>query len=194
VADGLTAAKLPAPRKRRDAELNRERVLAAAVTAVFRDGPRVPLATVAAEAGVGIATLYRSFATRDALLDALAQRAFSVLLESAQLAELSLATGRECVGQFLDGALAHRGELVLPLHVGELVLSEQTVLARRQLHRVLQKLLKRGHADGTIRPDAGVADVILFGAMLTQRQPEAGDMLRTSRRIKDIYLDGLGRQ
>ncbi|MEV1049120.1 helix-turn-helix domain-containing protein [Streptomyces sp. NPDC049916] len=53
---------------RADARRNRERVLAAA-RAVFADhGIDAPMATVARRAGVGVATLYRHFPTREALV------------------------------------------------------------------------------------------------------------------------------
>ena len=42
-------------------------VLAAAVTAVLREGCQVPMATIAAAAGVGIGTLYRCYPTCEAL-------------------------------------------------------------------------------------------------------------------------------
>lgn len=67
----------PAPRRtRRDAELNRERVLAAAVSAMLREGRNVPLATIVAEAGVGDGTLCRSYPDREALLHGLEYRAY----------------------------------------------------------------------------------------------------------------------
>ena len=52
---------------RSDAAANRERILAAATIAVRRDGERVPMATIADEAGVGVGTLYRHYPTRSAL-------------------------------------------------------------------------------------------------------------------------------
>ena len=48
---------------RSDAAANRERILAAATIAVRRDGERVPMATIADQAGVGIGTLYRHYPT-----------------------------------------------------------------------------------------------------------------------------------
>jgi AcrR family transcriptional regulator len=57
-------------RVRSDAHANRERVLAAAVTAVLREGRQVPMGTIAADAGVGIGTLYRRYPNREALLEA----------------------------------------------------------------------------------------------------------------------------
>ncbi len=63
---------------RADAAGNRERILDAARSVFARDGVSAPLAAVAAEAGVGIATLYRRFPDRSELIteafaDALAQ-------------------------------------------------------------------------------------------------------------------------
>ncbi len=40
---------------------NRDRVLAAAAAAIRREGAGVPLATIAADAGVGVGTLYRRY-------------------------------------------------------------------------------------------------------------------------------------
>jgi AcrR family transcriptional regulator len=53
-----------------DAERNRQRLVAAAKAAFAERGIDVPLEEIAQRAGVGIATLYRRFPTRDALLAA----------------------------------------------------------------------------------------------------------------------------
>src|ERR1700728_4041341 len=53
---------------RRDAARNHQTLIRAATAAVHRERPRVPMATIAADAGVGIGTLYRHFATREDLL------------------------------------------------------------------------------------------------------------------------------
>ncbi len=79
-------------RVRSDALANRERVLAAAVTAVLREGRQVPMGTIAAEAGVGIGTLYRRYPNREVLLEALTLRAFRLVLQCAEDAENSPAT------------------------------------------------------------------------------------------------------
>ncbi|NYI79559.1 TetR family transcriptional regulator [Nocardioides panzhihuensis] len=53
---------------RADARRNRDRVLAAARAVFAERGIDAPMATVARRAGVGVATLYRHFPTRDALV------------------------------------------------------------------------------------------------------------------------------
>ena len=67
-------------RLRADAASNRERIVDAARRVFGRDGVSAPLTAVAAEAGVGIATLYRRFPERDALV----QEAFGEALAEFQ--------------------------------------------------------------------------------------------------------------
>src|SRR5207249_1332901 len=70
-------ARVRAPR--RDGTVNRERVLAAAAVAIKREGEKVPLATIASDARVGVGTLYRHYPTREALLAALADRSYRIV-------------------------------------------------------------------------------------------------------------------
>jgi AcrR family transcriptional regulator len=55
---------------RADAQRNRDRILAVAAKAFSEVGAHVPLDDIARSAGIGNATLYRHFATRDLLLKA----------------------------------------------------------------------------------------------------------------------------
>ncbi|MBC7299626.1 MAG: helix-turn-helix transcriptional regulator [Nocardia sp.] len=59
--------------KRSDARRNHERVVAAAVEVFAEHGIDATIPQVAARAGVGKATVYRSFPTKDALVQAVAQ-------------------------------------------------------------------------------------------------------------------------
>ncbi len=58
-------------RRRSDAERNHERILVAARTVLADRAGEVSMAEVARRAGVGMATLYRNFASRRELLEAL---------------------------------------------------------------------------------------------------------------------------
>src|SRR5215831_11124374 len=60
----------PERRPRADAQRNRERILEVATKAFARHGANVSMDDVAKDAGVGAGTLYRHFANRDALLEA----------------------------------------------------------------------------------------------------------------------------
>src|ERR1700761_387138 len=59
------------PSRRADAARNRRRILDAARTAFAATGAETSMAEIARRSGVGSATLYRNFATRRDLLEAL---------------------------------------------------------------------------------------------------------------------------
>jgi AcrR family transcriptional regulator len=76
------------PREQRcDAARNHEALVRTATAAVHREGPRVSMATIAADAGVGIGTLYRHFPTREDLLNSLTLRSFEQVLANVQATE-----------------------------------------------------------------------------------------------------------
>jgi AcrR family transcriptional regulator len=188
----MTAAGEHEPSMRRDALLNRHRILDAAVVAVHREGANVPMATVAAEAGVGVGTLYRRFPTREALLDALTHRSFVVVLDNARAAEAADGTGLDRLGHFLDRTIERRDDLVLPLHHGQEITSDATRSVRDEVHRALQRIVDRGRRDGSLRDDVTPGDVIVFGAMLAQPLPATTGWDVIAHRLERIYLDGLG--
>ncbi len=149
------------------------------------------MATIAAEAGVGVGTLYRRYATREALLDALSERSFRMVLTAAQEAAGKGGSGLEAVGWFLDRTVEHRAELVLPLHGGPGELLPSTNAVRAEVHRAIGVLLARGRGDGSVRDDVTTGDVVIFGAMLAQPLTHGWEVL--ARRQKALFLRGLAR-
>src|SRR4030088_701658 len=135
-------------RPRRDAEANRERLLAAAVTAMLREGRNVPLATIAAEAGVGVGTLYRKYPDRAGLMRALEHRAYGLLNDILDDIEEQAArhkwTGMRCIEEYLIRCCEIADQLVLPLH-GAPPLTDATALAaRRDINRRLDDFIGLG--------------------------------------------------
>lgn len=181
------------PRKaRRDAEANRERLLAAAVTAMLRNGRNVPLAAIAAEAGVGVGTLYRRYPDRDALLHALEYRAYEML--NALLDEIEHEdglTGREAIARYVDGTLALSDQLVLPLHGARPLITPAAVEARRSIYRRLDAFIDAGRADRSIRAPVNATDIITFTTMITQPLANGPNWEHNARRQAAVYLNGL---
>lgn len=175
---------------RRDALANRERVLAAAVAAVLREGRQVSMSTIAAEAGVGIGTLYRRYPHRDALLSALTERSSCMVLDVAETVEDRDGPALAALDAFLDRTIDHRDQLVLPLHGGPATLSPLAARTRAAVHRSLERVVERGHRDGSVGTGTTAADVITFGAMLAQPLTGTGRDA-TARRQKDIILRGV---
>ncbi len=176
---------------RRDAATNRDRVLAAAAVAVRREGVGVPLATIAADAGVGVGTLYRHYPSREALLTALTHRSYRLVLDAAHRAANREEPAIASLRRFLDQTIEHGAYLVLPLHGGPVLFDECTVAMRTEVRDTLEQILRRGRHDGTVRPDVTAADIIMFGALLAQPLPHARDWTLSARRLASIYLDGL---
>ncbi|SEP15220.1 TetR/AcrR family transcriptional regulator [Amycolatopsis saalfeldensis] len=176
---------------RRDAADNRERVLAAAAAAVRREGTAVPMATVAADAGVGVGTVYRHYPSREALLGALTHRSFRLVLDAARSAAGLDASAIEGIRSFLGRTIEHGADLVLPLHGGPATIDEAAVSLRDEVHRTLGSMLERGRRDGTIRPGVRTADLVVFGALLAQRLPHVEDWETVAHRQADIYVAGL---
>jgi AcrR family transcriptional regulator len=178
-------------RVRSDALANQERVLAAAVTAVLREGRQVPMSTIAVDAGVGIGTLYRRYPNREALLEALTLRAFRLVLECAENAENLNEPGLATLSSFLDCVISRADQLILPLHGGPIPVDAETLAARSTVHQALQHILDRGWRDGTIRAEVTTRDIIVLSALLTQQLPDNRGSDQTPRRLKSFFLDGL---
>jgi AcrR family transcriptional regulator len=68
----------PAKPLRRDAQRNRERILATAKSLFAERGVETSLDDVAAAAGVGVGTVYRHYPTKDALIDDRLRRGIAV--------------------------------------------------------------------------------------------------------------------
>ena len=185
------AAGRPRRRPRRDAELNRERVLAAAVSAMLREGRNVPLAVIAAEAGVGVGTLYRSYADREALLHALEYRAYGLLNQILDEIDSRDLPGLEAVREFLSRSLAIGDQLILPLHGAPPLISPQAVQARQEINRHLDRFIERGRADGSIRAAVNATDIIVFSALITQPLPHGPDWPLIAGRQLAIFVNGL---
>jgi len=177
---------------RSDAARNHQTLVRAATAAVHREGVGVPMATIAADAGVGIGTLYRHFPTREYLLGYLTHASFEQVLANAQAAESNAATGAEALRNFIEAAISQRNELVLPLHGGPRPASDSTRVLREQVHQIIQQIIDRGRADGTITRAATPHDIVAFGSMLAQPRPPDPGWDATCRRLLATYLAGLG--
>jgi AcrR family transcriptional regulator len=178
-------------RVRRDAEENRERLLAVAARVALREGHTVPMAEIAARAGVGVATLYRGFADREALLNALQFRAYGFLNEILDEVETRDLPGLDAVGEFLTRALAIADQLVLPLHGAPPLVSAEATAARQSIDRRLERFLERGRAERGIRAPINATDIIVFSALITRPLPHNPGWPQLAARQIANFLNGL---
>ncbi|MCP2342665.1 TetR/AcrR family transcriptional regulator [Actinomadura rupiterrae] len=181
---------------RADARRNLERILLAARELVIERGPAVPLDDIARKAGVGSGTLYRRFPDRATLLHAVAADALTRTVHAARTATDQESDPFEALARYMREALDQRVSAVLPALLGTVDLENDPDLAplREEAVRLLQDLIDRAHAAGTLPPDVTFDDI---GMMLVRfARPLPGPMPdetkhELARRHLELFVRGL---
>jgi AcrR family transcriptional regulator len=158
MAKSTTPAEASAPRRRRaDAERSVAAILDAALEALASD-PDSSMSEIARRAGVVRATIYVHFPTREALLDAVMERAVADVAEATRSAEPQRGEPREALDRVLRATWREldRFHALLAINTARLSAEE---LHRRHLPVLdqLQPLIERGQRQGVFRTDLPVA-------------------------------------
>jgi AcrR family transcriptional regulator len=178
---------------RADARQNYDRLVTVAAQTFARDGAQASLKAIAAEAGVGIGTLYRHFPTREALVEAVYRTETQRLCEAAPelLRDLAPVPAlRAWTARFLD-YMATKDGMADVLHA---VLTADEGLrmdTRIRLKEAVALLLDAGRRAGELRADLDADDVFLaLGgfALVLDKQPDAPDL---ASRLLNLLLEGL---
>jgi AcrR family transcriptional regulator len=182
-------------RLRADARRNRERLLTAARDAFVLHGADAPLDDVARRAGVGIATLYRHFPDRAALLREVALDLVSRSAEEAGAALAEEADAFAALARYMHRALDLRISAVMPEVVGRVRMDDEALRdARRASVERVERIIAAAHAEGSLRTDVASGDVGLLLVRLTRPLPGAFPAEvanRLAHRHLDVLLDGL---
>lgn len=181
----------PARKLRKDAAQNAERILAAAIRAGLAKGASVPVKELAKAAGVGTGTIYRRYPTREALLEAMAVRAYRLILAEAEDALEHGEDGLDAIRRFLVQSFAHRDDLVLPLHGAPMTENTESAALRQRMHGVMTAIVERGHHDGTVRDDVTPATVVRFGAMLANPMSNVPGWDQAAAEQRAVFLRGI---
>lgn len=178
---------------RRDAERNRQRIMAAAGELFTERGLCVTLDDIAHHAGVGVGTVYRRFPNKEVLIDALFERRLQAL---ADLAEEALAVDDPWQGivQFFERACEQQAHdrglkelLASGAHGGPCLDA-----ARRLLRTTVGALFERAQLAGVVRADAAPQDAPLIHMMLGVVMDRTRDVdPELWRRYLALVLDGL---
>lgn len=175
-----------------DAQRNRDKVLAAATEAFAEEGEDVALESIAARAGVGIGTLYRHFASRDALVAAAYRHEVNELCATAPDLLGSLPADealRAWAERFADYIATKRamGNALRAAASSDSPLFAET---RRQILGALRLLLDAGAADGTLRSDVDPTDVmrVMNGIWYL---PDGPEWRESVGKMLGLVIDGL---
>jgi AcrR family transcriptional regulator len=189
-----SATKTRAPRLRADATRNRERILAAAQEAFVEFGPDVPLDDIARRAGVGNATLYRHFPDRQELSRAVVLDVFATMTTHAEAALAGEATAFEALTQMVHGAVEWNVGALCPMLAEWMDLGEPTLLvAQDRLDNVVEAIIEKAQAEGTLRKDIGPGDIFPVVAQIARPLPGSPplDHGTQAHRSLQLFLDGL---
>lgn len=96
------AGQSPSRGKRADAQRNRETVLAAAAEVFVASGVDAPIRQIAAQAGVGMATIYRHFPTRADLVTAVYRHQIEACAEAGPNLLGSAGSPLDALRQWID--------------------------------------------------------------------------------------------
>ncbi|MFJ1732972.1 TetR/AcrR family transcriptional regulator [Streptomyces sp. NPDC088254] len=177
---------------RADARRNRERILEAAVRAFSEKGPDVAIDTIAKAAGVGSATLYRHFPTREALVEAAYRNELARVCDSAAKLLADNPPDRALrlwMDGFIDYVAAKQG-MADALRAAVASGADPFAETLEKLGTALGTLLRAGACAGLLRPDVDPFDVgfSLAGVALITSAP---DQRERAGRLLDLLLDGL---
>jgi AcrR family transcriptional regulator len=178
---------------RADAQRNLESILEAAGGAFAECGLEACVADIARRAGVGQATIFRRFETKDDLIAAVIERQMQKLQETAERA-----AGRkrawDGLREFMEAATEiHIRDRGLLEAVHERMASEPKLMGcKARLGDIVGVLVERAKKEGDLRKDVTAQDFPLLvaaaaqaGTMAIEADPELW------RRYLQIMLDGL---
>jgi AcrR family transcriptional regulator len=149
--------------QRSHARRNHELLVAAAREVFAERGVEASLEEIARRAGVGVGTLYRHFATRDALVEAVFER---------RIGEFAAVAERAAEEPDAWAALVGLREGMLEIQAGDRLLKDvflrpppgtgRVQQAREELRRSFEAVLARARGEGLLRADFTFPDLALL--------------------------------
>jgi AcrR family transcriptional regulator len=175
---------------RADAARNRELILETAAEVFAELGLEAGYDEIARRAGIGVGTVYRRFPQRDELIRALFESRIQEIVAIAEEAARR-SDAFDGLAWFLRQAIEHqvadRG--LKEVMAQTISVADHRMVGRTRLGPILEVLVEKAQADGTLRPDVATTDLgmqlMLISSMTTATQPDLW------RRYLALFLDGL---
>jgi AcrR family transcriptional regulator len=179
------------PRRRADAVRNRERVLEATKTLLAEGAAAITVETIARKAGVGAATVVRTFGRKDALIDVAVADLLEPVIQRARdlQAEMSAQDAMRC---FLVELIAFQsGHWMISEQLRDLDLPATTA-QRAALTKAGTEIVNRARDSGAIRTDIDPSMTMVLISDMTYaiaRSPSASPQLAEA--YVSVLMDGL---
>ncbi|MEU6312834.1 helix-turn-helix domain-containing protein [Streptomyces sp. NPDC047014] len=173
-----------------EAERNDVRVLYAARAVFAEQGADAPVSAIATRAGVGIGTLYRRYGSKEQLLQRLCAIGIARTIAELSAALEAEGTGWEVLADWVAAAVDSRAGAFSAL-AGTFSLPEEVTVENERAKELAERVLRRGHEDGTVREDVTTLDLTHVIELFSRypRRTEEDDHAR--RRMLALVLDGL---
>jgi AcrR family transcriptional regulator len=184
-----------APRARRaDARRNQATLLDAAAAVFVTSGVDAPMRAIAAEAGVGVGTIYRHFPTRADLIIAVYRHQVEACAEAGPVLLATSETPRDALARWIDlfvGFLVTKHGLAAVLQSGDAGFDALHAYFLDRLVPVCARLLEAAASAGEIRSDVEAFELMRGVGNLCVG---AGDDPRyDARRLVALLVAGLSR-
>jgi len=191
VSAGSSKSVSTVPRMRADARKNEEAVLEAAKIVFARSGVDAPIREIAAQAGVGLGTLYRRFPTRADLVAAVFRREVDACADAATklASERSPADALAAWLMLYTRFLATKQGLAAALHSGDAAFASLPDYFRSRFEPALSMLLDSAAEAGEVRADVAPYDLLRGIGNLAVASGEDG--AAHIERMLMLLLDGL---
>lgn len=181
---------------RKDAQRNRHRIIDAARDLFAQKGLEPNLNEVAHHAGVGVGTVYRRFATKEELLEAIFEDGLTQLTcyaETGLQHEDSWEGFVWFVEQMCQVTASDRG--MREVAFSKCYAGARLNAAQERLVPTLTALVERAQADGYLRPELAAADMPIIGLLAGTVSEFAGGVdADLWRRYVALLIDGMRRR
>ena len=185
-------AEQPQSGERADARRNRQLLLDAAASCVAEQGLSVAALDIAERAGLGVATLYRRFTTKEALIEQILLERFAIV-EAAGTRALDNPDPWSGLCEFVytlaqmtreNSGLSEAFESTLPPAVAE---------GQQRIRSQIQSLTERAQRAGVLRPDISWSDVVFLPKAVNTTPRCLGLVAgeQSWERTLTVLLDGL---
>ncbi|GAA1667273.1 TetR/AcrR family transcriptional regulator [Nonomuraea maheshkhaliensis] len=181
---------------RADARRNLGKIVEAAAEVVAERGVGAPMEAIAKRAGVGVGTLYRRFPDRDALIAAVGDHYIHTMADALDAADHGSADAWSAIWDFVSW-VAEPGRAALSTALAVLpddVIADRTEFARVRARWVerFDDLVRRAQAEGTMRRDVGVEDLIsLLNVFTCHPEDLPAPVAADPGRYLRLMLDGM---
>lgn len=173
-----------------DAQRNRDRILTVAEEVFLERGANVRLDEVAKRAGVGVATLYRRFPSREELLAAAYSARFIKFAETSRSRDADLdplSAMRVYLEELIEHTNVYHG---LAASLGTVLKIETPGCVATSQEGI--RLLHRAQEAGVVRPDIGFNDIVCIATAISLASEKNNSPQARIAHLVDLFLNGIG--